>query len=220
MKKLILLGVVLFGFITSCTHDPLAPDTQYICDQGGVDYVAEIQPMLTSNCGMSGCHGSGDSKAGVSVDSYSGVEKIVRRYNLDKSDLWTVINATGEKRMPPGSASELSAAQKDLIKRWIMEGAQETDCGGSCSYVSVPSYSTDISPIADTYCGGTCHSGSSPSGGFTLTSKSDWANAIDNHGLIDALTGANGRQLMPPTGSMDTCNINNVKRWDNTGRSN
>lgn len=222
MRKSIVLAGIFAIAIASCVHEPFAPDPGTICDQGGVDFTNEVLPLLNSNCGMSGCHGQGSAEDGFSVESYSSIMDEVERYDLGESDLWEVINDSDpDDRMPPPPASALTAAQKDLIKRWIMEGAQETDCGNTgCSYVAVPGYSLDIAAIADTYCGGTCHAGSSPSGGFTLTSQSDWENAIDNRGLLDALTGSNGRSQMPPTGELDTCLINTIIRWDDTGRSN
>lgn len=221
MKKLVPIIALSLVALASCVHDPFPPDPETICDQGGVDFVNEIQPLLTANCGMSGCHGQGSAQDGFSVESYSSIMDEVEPYELNEGDLWELINETDPNdRMPPPPASALTSDQKDLIKRWIMEGAQETDCGRTgCNYVSVPSYSTDIVAIADKYCGGTCHAGSTPSGGFTLTSKADWENAIDNRGLLDALTGSNGRKQMPPSGELDTCIINNINRWNTTGRN-
>lgn len=219
MKKVSILSILVLSFFSACVHDPLAPEVQYICDQGGVDYKAEIEPLLSISCGSKGCHGQGDSRGGVSVESYKGVEKIVRRYNLNKSDLWEVINASGEGRMPPPPAAPLNKEQLDLIERWIMEGAQETDCGKViCSYTATPSFSMDILPIAESQCAGSCHAGSSPSGGFGLTTKEEWITAIQEKGLLDALTGSNGYNQMPPTGAMDSCSIHQIELWNSTGR--
>lgn len=214
------ISIAFVAVLAACVHDPFPPDPETLCRTGGVDFRNEVLPMLTANCGMSGCHGQGSAEDGFSVETYSSIIEEVSPGDLSDSDLWEVItDSDPDDRMPLAPNPPLSSDQIDLIRRWIMEGAQETDCGRiSCSYVSVPSYQNDIAPIADKFCSGTCHAGSTPSGGFVLTSKAAWEDAIDNRGLLDALTGSNGKQQMPPSGQIDTCYINMVSRWNSTGR--
>ncbi len=97
-----------------------------------VDYARQIQPILAENCFH--CHGpdAKDRKAGLRLDTREGalkggrseVPSLIPGKPAD-SELLARLHATDpEEVMPPPKENKtLSAAQKDLLRRWIAEGA-------------------------------------------------------------------------------------------------
>ncbi len=93
-----------------------------------VDYARQIQPILAENCFH--CHGpdAKDRKAGLRLDTREGalkggrseVPSLIPGKPAD-SELLARLHATDpEEVMPPPKANKtLSAAQKDLLRRWI-----------------------------------------------------------------------------------------------------
>jgi mono/diheme cytochrome c family protein len=99
---------------------------------GKVQYARDILPILSANCFV--CHGQDEKarKAGLRLDLAetatkqlkSGARAIVPG-NPKASELIARINAVDEDRMPPPkSHKELKKAEKDLLERWIAEGAE------------------------------------------------------------------------------------------------
>ncbi|MCA9096428.1 MAG: DUF1549 domain-containing protein, partial [Planctomycetaceae bacterium] len=97
-----------------------------------INFTTQIRPILSEHCFQ--CHGPDEKerKGGVRLDlregAYSqgdsGVEAIVP-HKPDESELIARIMSTEEaEMMPPASLQKpLTAIQKDLLKRWIAEGA-------------------------------------------------------------------------------------------------
>ncbi len=97
-----------------------------------VQFARDIQPILASNCFV--CHGPDEKnrKAGLRLDVRdvaikalrSGAQAIVPG-DAKASELVTRIFSSHDDRMPPiKSKLTLKQPQKDLIKRWIEEGAE------------------------------------------------------------------------------------------------
>src|SRR3954453_20877601 len=92
----------------------------------------DIRPIMAETCFR--CHGPDKSSrmAGMRLDirdealkpTHTGIVPIVPG-DPDKSAIIARIFATGPRIMPPAFAHrELSAAQKDTIRRWVAEGAK------------------------------------------------------------------------------------------------
>ncbi|RFC45748.1 MAG: Protein of unknown function DUF1553/DUF1549/Planctomycete cytochrome C [Verrucomicrobia bacterium] len=81
-----------------------------------VSYNREVRPVLSDNCFA--CHGpdSGNRKAGLRLDQPG---------TWDRAEFMHRIEATDpEEIMPPPKAHKvLSASQKEILRRWIREGA-------------------------------------------------------------------------------------------------
>ncbi len=100
-----------------------------------VDFARDVRPILLNHCGS--CHGPDDAtrEAGLRLDRResatvkleSGRIAIVPG-KLELGELITRIDTTDDdKLMPPHSAKKpLTAAQKELLKRWIVQGADFT----------------------------------------------------------------------------------------------
>ncbi|HEX9730177.1 MAG TPA: hypothetical protein VGA37_16905 [Gemmatimonadales bacterium] len=125
--------------------NPLGPDDTLPVDTipPAAMLSADVQPILTANCALSGCHaaaGGGPAQglnlsdglayAGlVDVDAVEAPMKRVRPFQPDSSYLLHKLNGTAgtvggiDTRMPLGRAP-LSAAQIGIIRAWIQDGAQ------------------------------------------------------------------------------------------------
>lgn len=96
-----------------------------------IDYQRDIRPILSDKCYF--CHGPDEKhrKADLRIDSREGIfqqqEKrhVVAAGKPDESELWLRIStADPDQRMPPAdSGKSLSAKERELIRRWIAEGA-------------------------------------------------------------------------------------------------
>jgi hypothetical protein len=96
--------------------------------QAKVDFSREILPLLSDRCFH--CHGPDEKnrKAKLRLDDERNVKRVrgvIVPGKPDESELYRRLIATDpkEKMPPPGSNRKLSAAQVDLIKRWIEQGA-------------------------------------------------------------------------------------------------
>jgi mono/diheme cytochrome c family protein len=105
MKRLAAFCVIVFAHIASAAEP--------------VQYGRDIRPILSENCFY--CHGQDPNhrKADVRLDTAEGqkaaVKEIVERITSDDPD--TVMP-------PPKSNRKLSKDQKELLKRWVAEGAK------------------------------------------------------------------------------------------------
>jgi hypothetical protein len=97
-----------------------------------LDFNRDIQPILSDNCYH--CHGpdSSSRKAGLRLDLHeaafaggkSGLAAIVPGKPDDSELIARIFSHDSEEVMPsPESNKTLTAAQKDLLRRWIAEGA-------------------------------------------------------------------------------------------------
>jgi len=97
-----------------------------------VDFSREIKPILSDNC--YNCHGpdAGSRKAGLRLDLHepalaggrSGFPAIVPGKPEESELIARIFSTDPEEIMPsPDDHKTLTAAQKDLIRRWVAEGA-------------------------------------------------------------------------------------------------
>lgn len=97
-----------------------------------VQFNRDIRPILSNHC--FNCHGpdAGTREADLRLDIQSGVlgdgqdaAGVVVSGKPDESPLWQRITASdpSEQMPPPDFGKPLSAQQKELIRRWIAEGA-------------------------------------------------------------------------------------------------
>jgi hypothetical protein len=95
-----------------------------------VSYGRDISPILSDKCYR--CHGpdSGSRKAELRLDTREGLtSKVVVAGRPDKSELVTrIFSEDDDERMPPpDSKLSLTPEQKDVLRRWIAEGAKVTE---------------------------------------------------------------------------------------------
>jgi mono/diheme cytochrome c family protein len=95
-----------------------------------VDFAKEIKPILEKTCVQ--CHGPEKQKGKLRLDTRDATFKggedgaVLKPSDADKSDFFrrVALPEDNDDVMPPkGKADHLTAAQIDLVKRWINEGA-------------------------------------------------------------------------------------------------
>ncbi len=97
-----------------------------------VTFNRDIRPILSDNCFA--CHGfdAKKRKGGLRLDTAEGAfapdkqgKVAIKPGDLAASELWRRVNATDvdDVMPPPDSHKELKPEQKDLLKRWIEQGA-------------------------------------------------------------------------------------------------
>jgi Protein of unknown function (DUF1553)/Protein of unknown function (DUF1549)/Concanavalin A-like lectin/glucanases superfamily/Planctomycete cytochrome C len=91
-----------------------------------IDFQRDILPLLSDRCFL--CHGpdEGSRQAGLRLDLKDGLLQQVAAGSLEDSTLWERINSDddSERMPPPESRLALSPAEKELIRRWIEQGAK------------------------------------------------------------------------------------------------
>ncbi|MCC9606159.1 DUF1553 domain-containing protein [Blastopirellula sp. JC732] len=96
--------------------------------QGGVDYFKEIRPLLEARCYS--CHQGSKSQGGLRIDNLASmleggdsVEPAIVPGHSDEGALIARITSEDENEVMPPKGDRLSAAEVDLLKRWIKGGA-------------------------------------------------------------------------------------------------
>ena len=82
---------------------------------------ADISTITTQRC--NGCHNSGNSKGGVSTDSFAGLSRIVKPGDSASSNFYKVISGPNP-RMPKGGG-KMTPEEIEMIKNWIDAGAKQ-----------------------------------------------------------------------------------------------
>lgn len=203
--------------ISSCRHEPELPRngiTAEIC------FESKIQPIINSNCAVSGCHDGSDGELPVLI-SYTDIMREVKAGKPGDSKLYEVLtkNQNSEEFMPPRPRTPLTSEQMTLIELWILEGAKNTSCPNeACDSVNV-TYSTTIANVMQNCTG--CHGGGSPSAGLSLTTHAQVVAAVNNKNLMGHVNFANGYSPMPPSGiKLSVCSLAQLNKWISVGMPN
>lgn len=100
-----------------------------IAEQKAISFARDIAPVLIKQC--QSCHGPDKSKSQYRLDTFArlthpGKSKAAPIVAGDpgKSELYRLISTSDEDDRMPQKADPLPAAQIDLVKRWISEGAK------------------------------------------------------------------------------------------------
>lgn len=114
------LSILLFS---SCKHESFVPDNAPV-----MSFNSDVQPILTSNCTASGCHGTVSPVAPLlmqdSLLSYNKVMELVQSGKPDNSQLIKVITALNDDVMPKKPTDPLTEEQTKVIYLWILQGAK------------------------------------------------------------------------------------------------
>ena len=186
---------------------PLASDT--VC------FNTEVLPLYSSYCGSSGCHDITSHKEGVILTDYSRIMLGIRAKQPNNSNYYTIIG----HGMPPRNSPQMTTANIETIKKWIEQGALNTQCTNVCD-TTVFTYAGAVQTILANNCGG-CH-GSKP--GTANVYLGDYASAksyITSNSTI-FLNAINYKAItasknMPQSGKMVACKITQIEKWIKNG---
>lgn len=231
---IILLILTAIGLVC-CQHDILtissmaSRDTVFVVNPpiapgGGappavsdtVCFNTEVLPLYVSYCASSGCHDVTSHREGVITTSYGYIMNGIRPKNVNGSPYYTIIG----NGMPPRSHAQLTNTQVAVIKKWIDQGALNTNCTNVCD-TTVYTYSGAIQAILTNNCAG-CH-GTSPGSAniyigiyasakaYISANKSIFNNAVNYSTSIVA------SKRMPPAGKLVDCKLLQIQKWINNG---
>jgi hypothetical protein len=181
-----------------------------------VCFNTEILPLYVSYCGSAGCHDVASHREGVITTSYAYIMQGIRAKNVSKSEYFTIIGDD----MPPRSSPQMTAAHLVSIKKWIEQGALNTNCTNVCD-TTVFTYTGAIQTILSNNCGG-CH-GSKPGsaniylGDYASTKAYVTANKSIFINSINYLPSLAVSKRMPPAGKMVDCKILQIQKWIDNG---
>jgi len=180
-------------------------------NKDSVCFTQDILPMMVSSCGTIGCHDVTTHEDDyIFVDYATITSKGIVPFDPDDSEVMEVVTTTGEDLMPPPPLSPLSTTQIANLRKWISDGALNSDCPeAACDTIENIGYADQIVPIMQANCIG-CHNNNVANGNVNLTSYDHvktYATTIrNNQPLLTAVV----RKLpgfveMPPTFSLDEC---------------
>ena len=238
MKKLFVIVTVIVTIILyACKHTPpdIIPPAQP--GSGGnngtgggpgsnaVCFESEVLPVFQTNCAKSGCHDAASNQKGYILDSYDNLfkkdgrtgDKNIRPYDADNSELYKVLFESGIKKMPPATYPDLTTVQKNLIARWINEGAKNTiNCVPSCDSIEF-TFAANIMPILQNHCTG-CHSGPAPPNGIELITYNGVSQVAMSGLLYGVVAHLPGFDPMPKgSGALSDCEITQIREWVDAG---
>lgn len=192
------------------------------CDPNIVYFENDILPILTSSCAKSGCHDLETAKKDVILNDYENIintgEVDMEKFDPYDSKLYEEIIDTKEP-MPPLDNPQLTSYQKDLIRKWIMQGAKNNRCDDECDTTNV-TYSGTIQQTLAKYCVN-CHSGSSPQGGIALATYNEVKVKVLDQSLLGAVKHQSGYSPMPKNSSrLPDCELKQIQIWVDNGALN
>ncbi len=236
MNKYLFLIISVTSFavaLNSCEHIPesmLVPPVNGVdtilggdqtCSSDTVYFQNKILPLLISSCAKSNCHDAVSHQDGVQLTSYQLIMATadVEPGNPDGSKLFRVLNETDpDKIMPRPPSNPLSQTEKDLIYKWILQGAKNNACN-DCDTTTI-TWSAAVLPMMNTYCKG-CHNPAFLSAGLDLTNHASVQSVAFNGKLVGSIDHLPGFPPMPRGASkLSDCKIIQVKKWVNAGALN
>jgi uncharacterized membrane protein len=232
MKHYLYFFLALFigaVYLVSCKHDvpnPVNGNTVTIdsngCDPNIVYFENDVLPLISSGCAFSNCHDAASHKEGVILIDYASImdHGDIKPGKPNSSKLYEVLlkPRSSEEAMPPPPNAEFTTAQKDVIKKWIEQGALNNRCD-DCDTTSVK-YNVQVTSVLNKNCNA-CHSKTSASGSVILDSYGEVKKYVDNGKLVGAINHKAGYKAMPPSGTkMTDCNLKTIQIWIDNGAQN
>ncbi len=214
--KAVIIPAFLFLF-TNCKHDPPISLAEVEVSTSEISFRDQVQPILNSNCAMSGCHDANRPAEDVDLSSYRSIlsdDELVVRFNPDKSDLLKEIRGYGRGgEMPPSNRQALDSGQIAILKQWIVEGARNSFWAEGPCDTNFVAFSTHIEPLLNNACNG-CHSQSSTGGGILLNSFSLAKASAESGKLLASVAHTGSASPMPKGGNkLSACQIRQIELW-------
>lgn len=119
MKTKMLPFLLCCVCVISCSkssEDQLNPPPVITCDTVAMKYSTNILSIIDNNCYS--CHGNGQSRAGISLDSYAKLKALADNGKL----VGVITHSPGYIPMPSGRA-KLADCDINKIRSWVNAGA-------------------------------------------------------------------------------------------------
>jgi hypothetical protein len=185
----------------------------------------DILPIIYSNCANPACHDSKTKEEGYDLSTYNTIiSRGVVPGNPNKSKLYTQLFKKGEDQMPPPPKTQLSAEQKEKIRRWIAEGAKNGDCAplvsmDECDTTTI-SFTKIVVPIFQNNCYG-CHNPQKPQGSINLQDFAKVKSLVDRGIFWKSVNHQTGAIAMPSKDLMlSECELKQLEKWIAAGAPN
>ena len=228
---LMLLSLFLVGMY-QCKHDPdldiyngqnpHIPTESMTCDSDTIYFQNDVLPLLVSTCSTSGCHDTESAEDGVILVDYASVIATgeIKTGNPSDSELYEkIMDNDPEEMMPPPPNNSLTTDQKNMIKKWIEQGAKNNSCDSGCDTLNV-TFSTSVWPTLSTNCVG-CHSGANPDGNIVITDYNSIVTLANTGSLLGVINHEGNYSPMPKNGQkLSDCKIAEIKIWIEDGTPN
>ena len=201
---------------------PVVENVDTIC------FKQDILPMFVSGCALSGCHDASSHREGYVLTDYENIIKNkdgISPFEPDESEIYKVLNKTGEGRMPPPPREAISAEQREELRKWIAEGAINSDCPDTATIVGdTVSFSQDVWPIINMACVG-CHNSLNANAGIILDSYDNIVSVSNTERnnyslLLGVIKYQDGFANMPPPMQLDVGQIGKIEKWVEEGKKN
>jgi uncharacterized membrane protein len=200
---------------------PLTDANGWKCSADTVYFQYDVLPILVSSCATTGCHDASTRESGYQLTDYANTLK--KGITAGKATSSKVYAEIANGSMPPrGSGITMTQAQKDIVAKWINQGAKNVVCNpsyGTCDTTNVK-FSTFIAPLVQTKCQG-CHTGASAGGGIKLTTYTEIKASVQTGKFWGSLAYAAGVSKMPKgTNQLPACELNKIQAWIKRGTVN
>lgn len=195
---------------TTPTGGTPTPVSDTIC------FNTDVLPLYVSYCGSAGCHNDASHRESVITTDYGHLMNGIRAKNANGSKYYTIIG----NGMPPRSSPQMTATHIALIKKWIDQGALNTQCTNVCDTNSY-TYANAIQTIISTNCGG-CH-GTKPGsaniylGDYASAKTYITANSTTFLNSINYVSTIAISKRMPPSAKLVDCKIIQIQKWIQKG---
>jgi len=226
-RTLILVWIEQGAQNTTCDTTGGGGGPQYNMDT--ICFTQNIAPIFQSNCGKTGCHDVTSHKEGYVLTNYNTImqngEGIIPYYP-NSSKLYQITSSSaGEDIMPPAPNPALTAAQRELLRQWIADGALNSNCPWTtCDTTGTLTYTANIAPLIQVNCIG-CHNATNASGSVDLSSYTQvkyYSETLRSGTpiILGATKHISGFVPMPPSGILSTCQIRTIELWISQGMVN
>ena len=124
MKRTLAVLACLLAFIAAPASSPAADEAR---SNDRVSFARDVWPILRANCVS--CHRPGKLKGGLDLTSFASVTKggksgaVLKKNMPQDSELLTLVK--GDNPTMPPEGEKLTAAEVDVLARWIAQGATD-----------------------------------------------------------------------------------------------
>jgi hypothetical protein len=197
MKKIVITMAVMTSMLvyllSSCyknKEDIIALPT--------TSFRADVVPIMVA--GGCGCHNNG---IGTRAVQFSHADTIFYDAILARVGLLTSWVNGGTH--PGGGVIDFTGNQKNIIKKWIDEGAK--DDGGGCTVTGAVTYTAKILPLYTTTCkGSTCHGG--------IAVNLDYSKMVAKKDVLSTMMSSSGASGHPgPVLGLSSCTVKLIQEW-------